>query len=59
MPTPRSRRDEILFVIRTWKERDSGGEEQWRSSVTHVLTGDRRYFTSHDELNRFIDRWKR
>jgi|HubBroStandDraft_4_1064222.scaffolds.fasta_scaffold188083_2 hypothetical protein len=59
MPPRNSRSDENLFVLRTWKERDGGGETQWRASVTHVSTGDRRYFTSYDELARFLDRWKK
>jgi hypothetical protein len=59
MPPRNSRSDENLFVLRTWKERDGGGETQWRASVTHVSTCDRRYFTSYDELARFLDRWKK
>ncbi|HTX03950.1 MAG TPA: hypothetical protein VMD07_09740 [Candidatus Acidoferrales bacterium] len=54
-----SRTEENVFVVRTWNERGPGGESQWRASVTHVLSGDRRYFTSYDDLHRFLDRWKK
>ncbi|HUA08199.1 MAG TPA: hypothetical protein VMA98_02925 [Candidatus Acidoferrales bacterium] len=59
MPIRGSRIDENVFVVRTWQERDGAGEAHWRASVTHVTSGDRRYFTTYDELHRFLDRWKK
>jgi hypothetical protein len=47
-----------MFIVRTWAER-SGDEVQWRASVTHVVSGDRRYFTAYDELLQFLDQWRR
>lgn len=58
MSTRSSRKNEHLFVIRTWVE-GGGSDGQWRASVTHVPTGDRRYFTSYEELHAFLDRWKK
>jgi hypothetical protein len=59
MMQPRSRPEESLFIVRVWKERDGSTEAQWRASVTHVTSGERRYFTQYDELQRFIERWKK
>jgi hypothetical protein len=59
MATRSSRQDEHLFVIRTWTEGNANKDGQWRASVTHVSSGDRRYFTSYEELHQFLDRWKK
>ncbi|MCL4859455.1 MAG: hypothetical protein KJZ93_08610 [Caldilineaceae bacterium] len=50
-----SERPQHLFIVRTWREPSSvvsAGE--WRGLVEHVPTGQRRYFSRLDELDRFI-----
>lgn len=33
-----------LFTVRLWPEPAAGGETKWRGQVTHVLSGETRYF---------------
>ncbi|HET9029963.1 MAG TPA: hypothetical protein VFN49_07280 [Candidatus Aquilonibacter sp.] len=51
-------RREELFVVRMWEEHDAYGPAQWRAHVTHVVTRERRHFTSYGELCEFLDRWR-
>jgi hypothetical protein len=58
---PKSRgteRREQIFVVRMWQERDAVGPPQWRAYVTHVVTRERRYFTTYEQLCDFLDRWR-
>lgn len=51
-----ARRDEQIFVVRTWREHGAAGDRQRRASVTHVVSGERRYFRTFEELSAFIER---
>ena len=51
-------RREQIFVVRIWEEHDAYGPPQWRAYVTHVVTRERRYFTTYVELCDFLDRWR-
>ena len=55
----RSLRDEHVFLVRTWEEKDTYGGVQRRASITHVLSGERRYFTSYNELTDFLEAWNK
>lgn len=39
-----------LFTVRLWREDLGAGETEWRGQVTHVLSGDVRYFREWPEL---------
>ena len=50
-----SERPQHLFIVRTWREPSSVvASGEWRGLVEHVPTGQRRYFSRLDELDRFI-----
>jgi hypothetical protein len=44
------------FIVRIWVEEKREGEEAppWRGSITHVLTGGKRYIKSLDEITRYF-----
>lgn len=43
-----------LFVVRLWRESQTGQPEAWRGSVEHIPTGQRLYFVSLADLSDFI-----
>jgi len=44
-----------LFVVRIWLEPGrTPAEGQWRGSVEHVPSGERRYFAALEDLARFV-----
>jgi hypothetical protein len=44
-----------LFIVRTWREPSTVvATSEWRGLVEHVSTGQRRYFTRLEDLDRFI-----
>jgi len=44
-----------LFVVRAWREPGrTPGEDQWRSSVEVVPSGERRYFAAHEDLAGYL-----
>jgi hypothetical protein len=48
-------RREHAFLVRTWSESGSAGaREEWRGSVEHLPTKQRRYFRELSELTAFI-----
>lgn len=51
-------RREELFVLRMWSEGDDSSAHSWRASITHVASGERRYFTNYGNLCEFLDRWR-
>jgi len=59
MPGRSLLREEHVFLVRMWEEKDAYGRVQHRSSITHVLSGERRYFTSATELAGFLETWSR
>jgi hypothetical protein len=51
----RAIRPQHLFIVRVWREPGRTPEEgQWRGLVEHVPDGQRRYFTSLDDLSGFL-----
>jgi hypothetical protein len=52
---PPSKRHNDSFVVRLWREKER--DRRWRASVTHLATGEHRYFTHYDDLLEFLDRW--
>jgi len=52
-------RIEHTFVVRAWLENGRAETDSWRAYVTHVASGERRYFITYDELFRFMDRWRK
>jgi hypothetical protein len=52
------RRLEDIFIIRMWSEANDSGVLQWRASVLHVATQERRYFTQYAQLCEFLDHWR-
>lgn len=46
-----------IFIVRIWVEprEIKGAPPEWRGTVEHVLTGQRRYVASLAELMAFID----
>jgi hypothetical protein len=54
---PAQHRTEDLFIVRIWQEPGSveaAGEEGWRGSVQHVLSGQRIHFRRLVDLDDFI-----
>ena len=48
-------RFEHAFLVRTWCEPgDAGGRADWRGSVEHLATKQRRYFRELSDLGAFI-----
>ncbi len=48
-------RREHAFLVRTWCETGSAGSRaEWRGSVEHLATKQRRYFRDLSELTAFI-----
>jgi hypothetical protein len=44
-----------LFIVRTWREpSDVVDTGEWRGLVEHVASGQRRYFTRMEDLDKFI-----
>ena len=44
------------FIVKIWVEEtgDSASTTSWRGSITHVVTGERRYVKSLDEITRYF-----
>jgi hypothetical protein len=44
------------FIVKIWVEEngDSVSTVPWRGSITHVVTGERRYVKSLDEITRYF-----
>jgi hypothetical protein len=59
---PSSSNDELSevnlqsFIVKIWVEEKREGEEAppWRGSITHVVTGERRYIKSLNEITRYF-----
>jgi hypothetical protein len=52
---PEPERRQHLFIVRVWCEPGrTPAECQWRGSVEHVPSGDRRYFAARGDLARFL-----
>ena len=47
--------DSHLFTVRLWSEPLAGGEKAWHGKVTHVLSGEARYFREWEELIGFLE----
>ena len=47
-------RDERVFLVRMWREREAGDNGGWRGSVRDVATGRRLYVTAPGEITAFI-----
>jgi hypothetical protein len=48
-------RPEHAFLVRTWRETgDAGASAEWRGSVEHLPTKQRRYFRDFADLCAFI-----
>lgn len=45
------------FVVKVWLEEEASSQSQalWRGHVTHVFSGERRYFQSMADLTAFIE----
>jgi hypothetical protein len=43
-----------LFTLRLWPDLRPNGETAWRAQVTHVLTGETRYFREWGRLIGFL-----
>ncbi|MFZ6026648.1 MAG: hypothetical protein ACOYYS_02935 [Chloroflexota bacterium] len=43
-----------LFIVRLWAETKATPEIQWRGSVEHIGSRQKRYFTSLSDLQVFI-----
>ena len=45
------------FVVKVWREEEASRQNsaRWRGHVTHVFSGERRYFQSLADLTRFIE----
>jgi hypothetical protein len=54
----RAQRREDVFVLRIWSEADDGYANSLRASVTHVASGERRYFGNYGDLCEFLERWR-
>ena len=39
-----------LFTVRLWREHLGSGQVEWRGQVTHVLSGEARWFREWAEL---------
>ncbi len=51
-----NKRLEHLFIVRAWQEpSQSAPPGAWRFSITHVASGQHRYFANLSDLNRFMD----
>jgi hypothetical protein len=51
---------EEVFVVRIWAESESYPNRPWRACVTHIVTRERRYFSTYTDLCDFLDRcWER
>jgi hypothetical protein len=44
-----------LFTVRLWLACAADGELTWRGKVTHVLSGETRYFREWAQLIRFME----
>jgi len=47
-------RDERVFLVRMWRERETAKSRSWRGSVHDVATGRRFYVTAPGEITDFI-----
>jgi hypothetical protein len=45
------------FVLRLWFEKGLRAGE-WRGSITHVESGECRFFAGYGDLFEFLERWK-
>lgn len=48
--------DSHLFTVRLWPEALGPGSVEWRGKVTHVLSGEARYFREWWDLIAFVVR---
>lgn len=53
MTTPSA--SSLLFTLRLWPEIRVGGGIAWRGKVTHVLSGEMRYFREWERLISFVE----
>jgi hypothetical protein len=56
-PLPRSPEESFVVRITVENPRDSPG--QWRATIVHVTSGERRYVSSYSELCGFIEARRR
>ena len=44
------------FIVKIWREEtaEEAGEAMWRGHITHVPSGQRRYFQALDDVSHFI-----
>jgi hypothetical protein len=49
-----SDRSERVFLVRLWREGDSGATRAWRGSVHDVSLGPKRYITAAQEIAEFV-----
>jgi hypothetical protein len=49
-----SDRAERVFLVRLWREADSGASRAWRGSVQDVSLGPKRYITAPQEITEFV-----
>lgn len=47
----------LTFIVRLWRELDSGGRDHWRGRVEHVASQEVGYVQDVAEVARFIERW--
>jgi hypothetical protein len=50
----KAHRDDRVFLVRMWREKDKAGDGGWRGSVHDVGIGRRFYFTSPGDITDFI-----
>jgi hypothetical protein len=48
--------DSFTFIVKTWLEEatSAAGPARWRGHITHVPSGERRYFEDLDAITAFI-----
>ena len=51
---PVRRTESHLFTVRLWTEELAAGQFEWRGKVTHVLSGETRYFREWPALLAFL-----
>lgn len=44
-----------LFMLRLWPEDLGGGQTDWRGSIQHVNSGERRYFRDWPAFEAFVE----
>jgi hypothetical protein len=51
-----SRKPVQLFTLRVWTEATSDTQTEWRGKVTHIGSGEVRYFRGWEALVQFLER---